>query len=64
MSSLKTLKLSANQIVEFGSTILVSTPVAFLEMEGNPLWESGKFRDLEGYAEYEERRKGRIVARG
>jgi len=59
MPRLKNLKLNNNSIVDFPNEILSNSTVCFIEIENNVLPED-KFRELDGYEKYCERRKGRI----
>jgi len=59
MPRLKNLKLNNNSIIDFPTEILSDSNVNFIEFENNALSED-KFRSLDGYEKYCERRKGRI----
>ncbi|KAJ1567966.1 hypothetical protein HK405_004122, partial [Cladochytrium tenue] len=60
---LRSLALAHNAITDFPEQILGESVVASITLEGNPVTLED-LRDLPGYKEFEERRRGRIVARG
>lgn len=53
LSRIKTIRAARCklQLGGFPASILTDTPVAVVDLQGNPVTEEGLLRDLEGYAE-------------